>query len=109
MNTITDVTDETFEAEVLQADGPVLVDFWAAWCGPCLQFAPVLEELAGDELAGQIKVAKLDVDANPSTPGSYGVVSIPTINVYQNGELKKSIVGARPKKAFLAELEEFLN
>ena len=108
MSIISTVTDDTFEAEVLQAGGPVVVDFWAAWCGPCVQFAPILEEVAAGELNGKVKVAKLDVDANPTTPGNYGVVSIPTINVYQDGELKKSIVGARPKKAFLAELEEFL-
>ncbi len=108
MSAITDVTDETFKAEVLEAEGPVVVDFWAEWCGPCVQFAPILAEVA-EEQRDKIKVTKLDVDSNQATAAAYGVVSIPTINVYENGELKKSIVGARPKQAFLSELQEFLH
>lgn len=107
MNNLTHTTDETFAEDVLRAEGPVIVDFWASWCGPCLQFAPILEEVA-NEHRDKIKVVKLDVDANPDTARAYGVVSIPTINVYQNGELAKSIVGSRPKKKFVAEIEEFL-
>lgn len=102
------VTDDTFAAKVLQADLPVLVDFWAAWCGPCRLIAPILEEIAL-EYAGRLHVAKIDVDENPQTAGAYGVVTIPTLNLYHGGELVKSIVGARPKKALIAEIEPFLS
>ena len=101
------VTDETFGTDVLKADKPVLVDFWAPWCGPCRQVAPILEEIA-NEHAGKIDVVKLNTDENPKTTADYGVVSIPTLNVYSNGELVKTIVGARPKPMLLRELADWL-
>ena len=101
------VTDASFATDVLQSDKPVLVDFWAEWCGPCRMVAPVLEEIAGEH-ADKIVVAKLNVDENPQIAADYGVVSIPTLNVYQGGQVVKQIVGAKPKQALLKDLAEFL-
>jgi thioredoxin 1 len=100
------VTDATFQADVLDSDKPVLVDFWAEWCGPCKMVAPVLEEIASEH--DGLTVVKMNVDENPKTPASYGITSIPTLNVYQGGELVKSIVGAKPKQALLADLAAYL-
>ncbi|MFF0521272.1 thioredoxin [Actinomadura nitritigenes] len=101
------VTDADFASEVLDSDKPVLVDFWAEWCGPCRMVAPILEEISrthGDKL----EIVKLNIDENPQVPATYGVMQIPTMNVYQNGEVVKQIMGAKPKAALLRDLAEFI-
>ncbi|MGH3623010.1 MAG: thioredoxin [Sciscionella sp.] len=101
------VTDQSFKDEVLGSDKPVLVDFWATWCGPCKMVAPVLEEIAGEH-AEKLTVAKIDVDANPSTPRDYQVMSIPTMILFSGGKPVKQIVGAKPKAALLSDLSDYL-
>ncbi|NDU75408.1 thioredoxin [Actinomadura sp. DSM 109109] len=101
------VTDATFEDEVLGSDTPVLVDFWADWCGPCRMIAPVLEQIA-QEQDGKIKIAKMDYDANPQTPGKYGVMGLPTLLLLKNGEVVEQIVGAKPKRALMKVIEPHL-
>jgi thioredoxin 1 len=101
------VTDATFQAEVLESEIPVVVDFWATWCGPCRMVAPVLEELS-TQYEGRVKIVKVDADANPQLTADYGIVSIPTLNIYAGGELVASRVGARPKTMIAEDIESVL-
>ena len=107
MAEIKHATDATFEELVLKNDKPVVVDFWAEWCGPCRQVQPILDEIYAEH-GDKITVVKMNVDENPQTPATYRVTGIPTMNVYSGGEVVKSIVGARPKAALLDQLDEFL-
>lgn len=97
-----EVTDANFEGEVLKSEKPVLVDFWAPWCGPCQALGPVIEELSKEVTA--VKVAKLNVDENPASAQAYGVMSIPTLKVFKGGEVVKEFIGVQPKEKLLAEL-----
>ena len=104
MGTALEVTDATFAKEVLESESPVLVDFWAVWCGPCKMIAPVLDDVAR-EYEGRLKIAKLDIDANPATPAKYGIRGIPTVILYRDGQAHAHKVGALSKK----QLTDFLD
>jgi thioredoxin 1 len=103
-----DTTTDKFEADVLKSDKPVIVDFWAEWCGPCRMISPVLAELA-EEYRDKIVVAKVNVDFEPGLAEKYNVTGIPLLGVFKNGEMVKQLVGARPKAALVTELAEFLS
>ena len=106
-DTVAEVTDSSFQAEVIESEVPVLVDFWAPWCGPCRMVAPVVEEIA-QEKGDQLKVVKLNIDDNQDTAMQFNVLSIPTLMVFKNGEVAKTVVGAYPKRKLEAELEPAL-
>src|SRR5690606_30681303 len=107
MSTARDVTDATFEAEVLNSDKTILVDFWAEWCGPCRAVSPILDQIAAEN-ADKIEIVKLNVDDNPQTAMKYQITSIPAMKVYKGGEVAKTVIGAMPKPALEAQLAEFL-
>ncbi len=102
-----EVTDATFEEEVINSDLPVVVDFWAVWCGPCKMIAPIMEEIAND-YEGKIKVAKLDVDNNPNVAVKYGIRSIPTVLFFKDGKMEEQVIGAYPKAHFIEKVSELV-
>jgi thioredoxin 1 len=106
MGNLPAVTDNSFQAEVIESDQPVLVDFWAPWCGPCRMVAPVLEEIASER--PDLKVVQLNIDENQQTGAAYDVLSIPTLILFRNGQIAKKVIGAYPKKRLEAELEPAL-
>ena len=107
MAAVLDVTDQSFEAEVLKSDKPAIIDFWAEWCAPCRQIAPIIKDLAAS-WGDKVKIVKMDIDANPNTPGRYGVRAIPTILAFQNGKVVQQLQGARPKADFEAMVKKLL-
>lgn len=100
------LTDQSFEQEVLQANEPVLVDFWAPWCGPCKILGPIVEEIAKEQAGKGVKIAKMNVDDNPDTPSKYGVMSIPTLILFKNGKIEHQMIGVQDKNTIIAELDK---
>jgi thioredoxin 1 len=107
MSTTREVTDETFETEVLNSDKTIMVDFWAEWCGPCRAVSPILDQIAAEH-SDKLEIVKLNVDDNPQTAMKYRITSIPAMKVYRGGEVVKTVIGAKPKPALEADLAEFL-
>lgn len=107
MADLAEVTDSNFQTEVLDSDIPVIVDFWAEWCAPCRQIAPIIKELS-TEYGDRVKIFKMNVDESPQTPGNYRVQSIPTVLAFQNGEVVEQLMGARPKAAFEEMIQKLL-
>ena len=107
MAELVDVSDQNFEEEILKSDKPVIIDFWAEWCAPCRQIAPILEDLA-NEYGDRVKIVRMDIDANPKTPGDYGIRAIPTILSFKDGKVVEQLQGARPKADFEAAIKKVL-
>ena len=107
MAEVAEVTDQNFEAEILNSDKPAIIDFWAEWCGPCRAIAPIIKALA-EQYGDQVKIAKMDIDAHPNTPGKYGVRAIPTVLAFKGGRVAEQITGARPKADFEAMVEKLI-
>ena len=107
MSKALEFTDDKFDADVIKSDVPVLVDFWAPWCGPCKQIAPVIEEIAG-EFDGKVKVGKMNTDENQQVPATYGVMSIPTLLIFKSGEVSERIIGAQSKQAIIEKINAVL-
>jgi thioredoxin 1 len=108
MADVMDVTDQTFDSEVLKSDTPAIIDFWAEWCAPCRQISPIIKELAA-QYGDQVKIVKMDIDASPATPGKYGVRAIPTILAFKDGQVVQQIQGARPKGDFEQMIQGLLS
>ena len=107
MAEVAEVTDQNFEAEVLNSDKPAIIDFWAEWCAPCRAIAPIIKELA-EQYGDQVKIAKMDIDSNPNTPGQYGIRAIPTVLAFKDGQVVEQLTGARPKADFEAMVEKLI-
>ena len=108
MANVQEVTDQNFDAEVIKADKPVIIDFWAEWCAPCRQIAPIISELAA-EYGDRVKIVKMDIDKHPNTPGKFGVRAIPTILAFKNGQVVQQLQGARPKADFKKMVDGLLS